>query len=215
MLSAAGQKELYDRSPSEPAAQAAAPIDIEAMLCACVPGGDICDPQRVADSIREWFAELGVQADAPAEAREPKRIGTVEITDGRVRGYTFEQTDTPTGSYGLYTGPVSAGADAGEVREPLNEVLFGNDEALEMAADALDRLGEDSGAAGVRAVAYELRLLAHKARCAPADAGEARLTDEQIRAAIDTTIAENGTGELLFTLARVIERTLNGADRAD
>ncbi|WP_230939595.1 hypothetical protein [Burkholderia vietnamiensis] len=34
------------------------------------------------------------------------------------------------------------------------------------------------------------------------------LTDEQIRAAIDTAISENGTGELLFTLARVVERTL-------
>lgn len=74
----------------------------------------------------------------------------------------------------LYTAPQHAQADApAEAREPLNEVLFGNDEALEMAADALDRLGDDSAAAGVRAVAYELRLLAHKARCAPADAGEA------------------------------------------
>lgn len=61
-------------------------------------------------------------------------------------------------------------ADApAEAREALNEVLFGNDEALEMAADALDRLGQDSAAAGVRA----LHMLAHKARCAPADAGEA------------------------------------------
>ncbi|KVN91185.1 hypothetical protein WJ68_35430 [Burkholderia ubonensis] len=66
-----------------------------------------------------------------------------------------------------------AQADApAEAREPLNEVLFGNDESLEMAADALDRLGQDSAAAGVRAVAYELRMLAHKMRCAPADAGE-------------------------------------------
>ncbi|WP_052142555.1 hypothetical protein [Burkholderia pseudomallei] len=64
-------------------------------------------------------------------------------------------------------------ADApAEAREPLNEVLFGNDESLEMAADALDRLGQDSAAAGVRAVAYELRMLATK-RSAPADAGEA------------------------------------------
>lgn len=72
------------------------------------------------------------------------------------------------------TAPQPAQADAqAETREPLNEVLFGNDEALEMAADALDRLGQDSAAAGVRAVAYELRMLAHKMRCAPADAGEA------------------------------------------
>lgn len=74
----------------------------------------------------------------------------------------------------LYATPQPAQADApAEAREPLNEVLFGNDEALEMAADALDRLGQDSAAAGVRA----LRMLAHKMRSAPADAGEARLTD--------------------------------------
>ncbi|ONC38480.1 hypothetical protein AQ916_06925 [Burkholderia pseudomallei] len=76
------------------------------------------------------------------------------------------------------TAPQPAQADApAEVREALNEVLFGNDESLEMAADALDRLGQDSAAAGVRAVAYELHMLAHKMRCAPADAAEARLTD--------------------------------------
>lgn len=70
----------------------------------------------------------------------------------------------------LYATPQPAQADApAEAREPLNEVLFGNDEALEMAADALDRLGQDSAAAGVRA----LRMLAHKMRCAPADAAEA------------------------------------------
>ncbi len=32
-------------------------IDVEGMLRACVPGGDLCDPQRVADSIRAWFAD--------------------------------------------------------------------------------------------------------------------------------------------------------------
>lgn len=35
-----------------------APLDIEAMLRECVPGGSICDPQQVADSIRAWFAAL-------------------------------------------------------------------------------------------------------------------------------------------------------------
>lgn len=70
----------------------------------------------------------------------------------------------------LLSAPQPAQADApAEAREPLNEVLFGNDESLEMAADALDRLGQESAAAGVRA----LRMLAHKMRCAPADAGEA------------------------------------------
>ncbi|WP_334004257.1 hypothetical protein [Burkholderia cepacia] len=49
-------------------AQADARIDVEAMLRACVPGGDICDPQRIADSIREWFDEHGQNA-AQAAAR--------------------------------------------------------------------------------------------------------------------------------------------------
>lgn len=49
-------------------AQADARIDVEAMLRACVPGGDICDPQRIADSIREWFDEHGQNA-AQAGAR--------------------------------------------------------------------------------------------------------------------------------------------------
>lgn len=32
-----------------------APFDVEAMLYATVPGGSSCDPQQVADAIREWF----------------------------------------------------------------------------------------------------------------------------------------------------------------
>lgn len=31
-----------------------------------------------------------------------QRIGTVEVVDGRVRSFAFEQTDIPTGSYSLY-----------------------------------------------------------------------------------------------------------------
>ncbi|GEM_PF-1611046 len=31
-------------------------LDLEAMLTACVPGGDIADPQVIADNIRHWFA---------------------------------------------------------------------------------------------------------------------------------------------------------------
>ncbi|WP_175706793.1 hypothetical protein [Burkholderia ambifaria] len=45
-----------------PPAQVATHFDVEAMLRACVPGGDIVDPQRVCDNIREWFTEHGAQA---------------------------------------------------------------------------------------------------------------------------------------------------------
>ncbi|HGM6773282.1 TPA: hypothetical protein ACKQAW_003891 [Stenotrophomonas maltophilia] len=31
-------------------------FDLEGMLAACVPGGDIADPQVIADNIRRWFA---------------------------------------------------------------------------------------------------------------------------------------------------------------
>lgn len=43
-------------------------FDLEAMLAACVPGGDIADPQVIADNIRRWFAvqpSPGGQGDAP------------------------------------------------------------------------------------------------------------------------------------------------------
>lgn len=29
---------------------------IDQMLAECLPGGDSCDPQQVADSVRAWFA---------------------------------------------------------------------------------------------------------------------------------------------------------------
>lgn len=35
------------------------PIDIDHMLAVCVPGGSSCDPQVVADSIREYWRANG------------------------------------------------------------------------------------------------------------------------------------------------------------
>jgi hypothetical protein len=34
------------------------PADAEALIRVCVPGGSVCDPQQVADSIREYFGRL-------------------------------------------------------------------------------------------------------------------------------------------------------------
>jgi hypothetical protein len=48
----------------------------EALIAACVPGGDTCDPQRVADAIREWFAA------APAEHAKGVRVA---LTDERIQ----------------------------------------------------------------------------------------------------------------------------------
>ena len=38
-------------------------VDLDAMLAACIPGGDACDPQEVADAIREWYANHIVDAN--------------------------------------------------------------------------------------------------------------------------------------------------------
>ncbi|MGS0893241.1 hypothetical protein ACVBGC_11965 [Burkholderia stagnalis] len=46
----------------------------------CVPGDCSCDPRRIADSIREWFDERGVQVD-----------GRGRLTD--VRGLIADRDD--------------------------------------------------------------------------------------------------------------------------
>lgn len=69
-------------------AQADARIDVEAMLRDCVPGGSICDPQRIADSIREWFDEHGPQADA--------RVGLTDEQIDHAANCCFVQSDSLT-----------------------------------------------------------------------------------------------------------------------
>ncbi|WP_208453218.1 hypothetical protein [Burkholderia gladioli] len=64
---------------------------------------------------KTWKHLRASQAAAPAEAREPSRVGRVDIVDGSVQSFAFEQTDIPTGSYSTYIAPVLAPADA---REP-------------------------------------------------------------------------------------------------
>ncbi|WP_186288555.1 hypothetical protein [Burkholderia gladioli] len=68
----------------------------------------------------------------------------------------------------------AAGGSDEVQRELRNDVLFGNHDALDAGANALDRLGANSEAAGVRAVAHELRLVASSvARAATAAASPA------------------------------------------
>lgn len=38
-------------------------VDLDGMIAACIPGGDTCDPQEVADAIREWHANHIVDAN--------------------------------------------------------------------------------------------------------------------------------------------------------
>ncbi|WP_186058671.1 VRR-NUC domain-containing protein [Burkholderia gladioli] len=76
------------------ASQAAAPADHPCIAPAC----------GVWDGNSECTCK---KAAAPADAREPGRVGRADIVGGRVHSFAFEQTDIPTGSYSLYTAPVS------------------------------------------------------------------------------------------------------------
>ncbi|WP_321929871.1 Lar family restriction alleviation protein [Burkholderia cenocepacia] len=75
-------RDAWKRLSGTPA-QADARVDVEAMLRACVPGGDICDPQRIADSIREWFDEHGQNA-AQAAILTREEIGEAWRQGGSV-----------------------------------------------------------------------------------------------------------------------------------
>jgi hypothetical protein len=65
-----GRSDRMKDSGTRPAAPVVA-IDLEAMLGECVPGGDTCDPQTVADNIRDYFMREYIPikpAVAPASA---------------------------------------------------------------------------------------------------------------------------------------------------
>ncbi|KGC66688.1 gp63 domain protein [Burkholderia pseudomallei] len=130
---------------------------------------------------RAYAAPQPAQADAPAKARERERIGTVEIVDGRVRGYTFEQTDTPTGSYNLYTGPADAPAEA---REPIAWVT---DDDRAITAAQKQRALADGGAtaSSVRPYSIPCYLCAVRAPAAESVAIYQILTEDG--AWLDTT----------------------------
>ncbi|WP_186214194.1 hypothetical protein [Burkholderia gladioli] len=64
---------------------------------------------------------------------------------------------------GRVLGAAAVGGTDHVQRELRNDVLFGNHDALDAGANALDRLGADSEAAGVRAVAHELRKVEARA----------------------------------------------------
>lgn len=49
---------------ADPSAQPASGIDAERLIAACLPGGHSCDPQAVADAIRQYCTQ-------PAPAQEP------------------------------------------------------------------------------------------------------------------------------------------------
>lgn len=46
--------------------------EVEAMLRECVPGGNNCDPQKVADSIREYFEAVNQDKASNKTESKPK-----------------------------------------------------------------------------------------------------------------------------------------------
>jgi hypothetical protein len=79
------RRDLADRIDAALSASPAAALEkpdsevAEALIAACVPGGDTCDPQRVADAIREWFASRGTPAAASGDSAGKLRALAHEI----------------------------------------------------------------------------------------------------------------------------------------
>ena len=64
------------------------PPDLDAMISACIPGGNACDPQEVADSIRQWFADHIGDANKKAPDDDgwiPHTLGDPMPCDGDLR----------------------------------------------------------------------------------------------------------------------------------
>lgn len=59
-------------------------VDVQALIEAVLPGGSSCDPQRVADDIRMWFAERAAAAPPPAHG--------VELKEGEF-GFSLNRTN--------------------------------------------------------------------------------------------------------------------------
>ena len=71
-------------------------IDIEAMLADCLPGGQVCDPQQVADAIRTWFA-----TQRPSESDPYARLKAYAAAGARIRVHV---TSTLVGDWKIGTG---------------------------------------------------------------------------------------------------------------
>ena len=91
-------------------ARAQHPLDIEAMLRECVPGGSIVDPQVVADSIRSYFdgkevmqlertGQPGCTGDAVTEGAHP--CNAQEGVIGKVVGWGDVVADVPGNQSGM------------------------------------------------------------------------------------------------------------------
>lgn len=61
---------------------------VDALLRECVPGGSSCDPQQVADAIREWFANMETRPCcelAALKASNAELRSALETADAELR----------------------------------------------------------------------------------------------------------------------------------
>ncbi|CAN7640006.1 hypothetical protein [Paraburkholderia terricola] len=120
--------EIDSRRAPTPSAQEEAvrlPVDVQAMLEACVPGGNICDPQSVADSIRAWLAEQAEAVRVPEgyalvplkpTAEIVRAGGEARIADFNRNGTTLSVRDANRVAEAMYRAMIAAApaASAGD-----------------------------------------------------------------------------------------------------
>lgn len=84
---------IEEHSPSCFTIPLAPPVNVDNLLADCVPGGNITDPQAVADNIRAWFAKPGNLAEQRGVELPPlPSVPTEWGTKGDLStGYSAEQ----------------------------------------------------------------------------------------------------------------------------
>jgi hypothetical protein len=110
--------------------------DIEQMLAECLPGGDSCDPQSVADAIRTWFVEwfeLGAEGSAAPYLNPPLPRDRLP----RLPGDNIARNGTE--------GSAAAPAERADLLKRLHGIadgirLYGTPDH-ELAADRIDAIG--------------------------------------------------------------------------
>ncbi|MCU1123568.1 hypothetical protein ABK045_20385 [Stenotrophomonas pavanii] len=118
-------------------------IDLEAMLAACVPGGDMADPQVIADNIRHWFA-----AQPFPGGQEDDSDLLAELRD--VEDY-FEDVDPNP----IHLATVRAAIEALAARQPVGEPVVISKGARECLQEIIDNCWRDED----QAVASEIGRL--------------------------------------------------------
>ncbi|QDY50450.1 hypothetical protein [Stenotrophomonas maltophilia] len=135
-------------------------FDLEAMLAACVPGGDIADPQVIADNIRHWFAAQPSQGGQDALKALDHLVAfcsddteTVDRLAGLIRtALTARQPSKQPDSVALGEATEFCIEKGG--RQPANgSGTLVDSGALQMALNVLRRAGKDEVADALESTA--------------------------------------------------------------